>query len=58
MFEIPLAEVEMGVRYRVNHGPEHEFFVPGLNQNMRWAAHSVEFQTLHIGDHLTSYVPS
>ncbi|QRW27563.1 adenylyl cyclase-associated protein 1 [Rhizoctonia solani] len=31
---------EMGVRYRLNMGQELEFFIPGQNQNMRWAAHS------------------
>lgn len=40
MIEIPLGPNEMGVRYRVNMGPEIEFFVPGVNQSMRWAAHS------------------
>ncbi|QRV86604.1 transcription factor btf3 [Ceratobasidium sp. AG-Ba] len=40
LIEIPLGPEEMGVRYRVNMGQEIEFFVPGLNQNMRWAAHS------------------
>lgn len=30
----------MGVRYRINGGKEVEFFVPGLNQNMRFAATS------------------
>ncbi|KAF8491943.1 hypothetical protein JB92DRAFT_2797405 [Gautieria morchelliformis] len=40
MLEIPLTEVQMSVRYSINQGPEYEFFVPGRNQNMRWAAHS------------------
>lgn len=40
LIQIPLGPNEMGVRYRVNMGPEIEFFVPGENQNMRWAAHS------------------
>ncbi|KAG9097813.1 hypothetical protein FRC06_007159 [Ceratobasidium sp. 370] len=40
LIEIPLGPQEMGVRYRLNMGRETEFFVPGRNQNMRWAAHS------------------
>ncbi|TFK42983.1 hypothetical protein BDQ12DRAFT_677131 [Crucibulum laeve] len=40
MIRIPLAEHEMAVTYSVNHGQKLEFFVPGRNQNMRWAAHS------------------
>lgn len=40
LIQIPLGSNEMGVRYRVNKGQEIEFFVPGRNQNMRWAAHS------------------
>ncbi|KAG8733397.1 hypothetical protein FRC11_006588 [Ceratobasidium sp. 423] len=40
LIQIPLGPNEMGVRYRVNMGQELEFFVPGLNQNMRWAAYS------------------
>jgi hypothetical protein len=41
MVQVPLTEVEMGINYRVNGGVEVEFFVPALDQNMRWAAHSV-----------------
>ncbi|KAG8745089.1 hypothetical protein FRC12_014663, partial [Ceratobasidium sp. 428] len=40
LIEIPLGPNEMGVRYRLNMGPETEFFVPGRNQNMRWATYS------------------
>lgn len=40
MIQIPLGPKEMGVRYRVNGGQETEFFVPGLDQNMRFAATS------------------
>lgn len=40
MIQIPLGPKEMGVRYRINGGKETEFFVPGLNQNMRFAATS------------------
>jgi hypothetical protein len=38
---VDLAENEMVVAYSVNNGPAIEFWVPGQNQNMRWAAHSV-----------------
>lgn len=40
MIQIPLEPTEMGVRYRINGGQEIVFFVPGLNQNMRYAATS------------------
>ncbi|KAF8522090.1 hypothetical protein BU17DRAFT_45307 [Hysterangium stoloniferum] len=40
LFEIPLTETEMSVRYRINQGAELEFWVPGRSQNLRWAAHS------------------
>jgi len=40
MIQIPLGPKEMGVRYRINGGKETEFFIPGLNQNMRFAATS------------------
>jgi hypothetical protein len=40
LIQVPLGPNEMGVRYRVNMGQEIEFFVPGQNQSMRWAAHS------------------
>ena len=40
MIQIPLEPKEMGVRYRINGGQEIVFFVPGLNQNMRYAATS------------------
>lgn len=39
--QIPLGPKEMQITYNVNHGQELEFYVPGQNQNMRWAAHSV-----------------
>ena len=31
----------MKITYNINNGQEIEFFVPGRNENMRWAAHSV-----------------
>ncbi|KZT44122.1 hypothetical protein SISSUDRAFT_1111790 [Sistotremastrum suecicum HHB10207 ss-3] len=40
MYQIPLADREMNVRYRINQGPQYDFWVPGRQQNMRWAAHS------------------
>lgn len=40
MIHIPLAPHEMEVSYTVNNGIEMNFFVPGRNQNMRWAAYS------------------
>jgi len=41
LIHIPLAQHQMIVRYSVNNGQRLEFYVPGRNQNMRWAAHSV-----------------
>ncbi|KAG9007389.1 hypothetical protein FRB94_014416 [Tulasnella sp. JGI-2019a] len=40
LIEIPLGAHEMSVKYALNQGVMHEFFVPGSTQNMRWAAHS------------------
>ncbi|KAF5354769.1 hypothetical protein D9756_005741 [Leucocoprinus leucothites] len=40
MIRIPLSEHEMEITYRINNGQAMNFFVPGRNQNMRWAAHS------------------
>ncbi|KAJ7063156.1 hypothetical protein C8F01DRAFT_1131743 [Mycena amicta] len=38
--EIPLGPAEMAVTYTINKGQPFLFFVPGINQNMRWAASS------------------
>jgi len=38
----------MRIRYSVNNGQQMEFWVPGKNQNMRWAAHSVRAERLPI----------
>lgn len=38
---IPLGRNEMKVHYSINSGQQLEFHVPGVNENMRWAAHSV-----------------
>ncbi|KAI0691176.1 hypothetical protein BC835DRAFT_1407314 [Cytidiella melzeri] len=40
MIHIPLGINEMRVSYSVNDGIEMDFFVPGRDQNMRWAAYS------------------
>jgi hypothetical protein len=40
MIEVPLQNVEMAVRYRLNGGAEMGFVVPAIGQNLRWAAHS------------------
>jgi len=41
MIQVPLGPHETKVMYNINNGPPIEFWVPGLNQNMRWAAYSV-----------------
>ncbi|KAJ6630651.1 hypothetical protein B0H10DRAFT_1982192 [Mycena sp. CBHHK59/15] len=38
--EIPLSPVEMTIAYSINNGQPLVFHVPGINQNMRWAAYS------------------
>ncbi|KAJ7172632.1 hypothetical protein C8R46DRAFT_158797 [Mycena filopes] len=38
--EIPLGPVEMAITYSINGGQRTVFHVPGINQNMRWAAYS------------------
>lgn len=38
---VPLGPNEMKVHYSINSGQQLEFYVPGREQNMRWAAHSV-----------------
>ncbi|TFK55220.1 hypothetical protein OE88DRAFT_1780304 [Heliocybe sulcata] len=40
LIQVPLAQNEMRVKYRINHGQDLVFWVPGLTQNMRWAAYS------------------
>ncbi|KAF8911126.1 hypothetical protein CPB84DRAFT_1672473 [Gymnopilus junonius] len=40
LIKVPLAQHEMSVRYSINKGQQLEFWVPGRNQNMRWAAYS------------------
>ncbi|WWC73414.1 uncharacterized protein I206_107381 [Kwoniella pini CBS 10737] len=40
MFEIPLQQTQMAVRYKLNGGAEMDFVVPAKGENMRWAAHS------------------
>ena len=41
MLSVPLSAQEMCVKYQINNGQWFSFFVPGLEQNMRWAAYSV-----------------
>ncbi|KAJ7685037.1 hypothetical protein DFH06DRAFT_969067 [Mycena polygramma] len=38
--EIPLGPTEMEISYSINNGQPIVFHVPGLTQNMRWAAYS------------------
>lgn len=40
LIKIPLGEHEMEITYRINNGQALNFYVPGRNENMRWAAHS------------------
>ncbi|KZT28528.1 hypothetical protein NEOLEDRAFT_1154428 [Neolentinus lepideus HHB14362 ss-1] len=40
LIQIPLGPNEMRIKYCINNGQELEFWVPGLTQNMRWAAYS------------------
>lgn len=41
MIQIPLADNEMSVTYRVNNGYGIQFFIPGKGQELRWATYSV-----------------
>ncbi|KAF8626225.1 hypothetical protein AX15_004912 [Amanita polypyramis BW_CC] len=38
--EIPMGENEAEITYHINRGQRMHFYIPGRNQNMRWAAHS------------------
>jgi hypothetical protein len=38
---VDLYDNEMKVSYSLNNGQSINFWVPGRNQNFRWAAHSV-----------------
>ncbi|XP_006458514.1 hypothetical protein AGABI2DRAFT_63923 [Agaricus bisporus var. bisporus H97] len=38
--QVPLTDHEMEITYRINNGQALNFYVPGRNQNLRWAAHS------------------
>jgi hypothetical protein len=40
IYEVPLQDVEMTVKYRLNGGPALSFVIPAKDQNLRWAAHS------------------
>jgi hypothetical protein len=52
MITIPLSAHEMEITYRINNGQAINFFVPGRNQNMRWAAHSVSLSRKPLGLHV------
>lgn len=39
----PDIGIHFEVQYSINRGVKLDFYVPGANQNMRWAAHSVRF---------------
>lgn len=38
--QVPMTEKSVQVNYRVNRGTQLNFWVPGKNENLRWAAHS------------------
>ncbi|KAG6874079.1 hypothetical protein C0995_006936 [Termitomyces sp. Mi166 len=40
LIQIPLGPHEMNITYSINSGQKLDFYVPGLSQNMRWAAYS------------------
>ncbi|KIK59848.1 hypothetical protein GYMLUDRAFT_74300 [Collybiopsis luxurians FD-317 M1] len=40
LIPIPLGTNEMEIEYSINHGQSLRFYVPGRNQNMRWASYS------------------
>jgi hypothetical protein len=44
IYEVPLQDVEMTVKYRLNGGPALSFVIPAKGQNLRWAAHSCNGQ--------------
>jgi hypothetical protein len=46
IYEVPLQDVEMTVKYRLNGGPALSFVIPAKNQNLRWAAHSCNGRSL------------
>lgn len=56
LVKIPLGEHEMAISYSVNKGQQLEFFVPGRNQNMRWAAHSVRNFPPTLASHVRIYL--
>jgi len=45
MLQIPLAQHEMPVTYRVNGGEGIQFVIPGRGQELRWATYSVCIST-------------
>ena len=38
--QVPMTERSVQVNYRVNKGTQLNFWVPGKNEPLRWAAHS------------------
>ena len=46
IYEVPLQNVEMTVKYRLNGGPALSFVIPAKGQNLRWAAHSCNGKSL------------
>jgi hypothetical protein len=47
LIEIQLTEHEMKIQYSINDGLKMDFFVPGLRETMRLAAHSVSERKPH-----------
>lgn len=39
--QIQLGSAELCIKYSINKSIQLSFYVPAVNQNMRWAAHSV-----------------
>lgn len=49
--QVPLTDHEMEITYRINNGQALNFYVPGRNQNLRWAAHSVSWTVISFSHH-------
>ena len=48
--QIQLRDVELCIKYSINKSVQLSFFVPAINQNMRWATYSVRGGTSSIND--------
>jgi hypothetical protein len=46
MYDVPMQDTEMTVKYRLNGGPALSFVIPAKGQNLRWAAHSCNGELL------------